>query len=101
MEKSDLLRELLIEDGGILIKLRFGDGVDYDKVDKVKILLNELAQEWEEKDSIPKQACDIFVDFYPAVEGTLSLYDDNNVKKEIMKNADEIMDLIRTCICND
>ena len=99
MENLDLLQNLMLGEGGFLIKLRFGDGIELDQVEKIKELLKKLACEWRRKDYIPKKACDIFIDFYPAMEGTLTLYNDDEVNN-ITKIADEIMDLIRDCVCN-
>lgn len=99
MDKVDILIDLLLGDEGFLIKLRLGQGFDNSKFEKIKVVLKELALEWEKESAIPKKACDIFVDFSLAIEGTLNLYDEST-RYIIMKAEDDIMDLIRACVCN-
>lgn len=91
------LEELLLSDEGILVSLRLGDGINQQKVDLVCKILGELSTEWEQNDSIPKKAADLFVDFYPAVESACGLYS-NEEQIVIINTADKIMDLIRECI---
>lgn len=49
MENLDLLQNLMLGEGGFLIKLRFGDGIELDQVEKIKELLKQLACEWRRK----------------------------------------------------
>lgn len=99
MDKLDELIDLVLGDEGFLIKLRLGYGFDNRKFEKIKVVLKELAIEWEKESAIPKKACDVFVDFCPAIEGVLNLYDESE-RYVIMEAEDDIMALIRDCICN-
>lgn len=95
--KLELLEELLLGDNGLLISLRLAGGLNNDKVDKVCEVLDKLASDWEDQDTIPKKAADLFIDFYPAMESVCGLYEEDEVV-EIMNAADKIMDRIRDCI---
>lgn len=96
-DKLELFEELLLGDEGLLISLRLARGLSNEKVDKVCEVLDKLASDWENQDSIPKKAVDLFVDFYPAMESTCGLYEEDELI-EIMNAVDKIMDRIRDCI---
>jgi hypothetical protein len=96
-DKLELLKELLLGEGGLLISLRLGDGLNKEKVQKICDVLTELASDWQSKDLIPKKAANLFVDIYPVMESACDLYDENEVL-EIMDAADKIVDRIRDCI---
>jgi hypothetical protein len=95
----DKLYQLLYADDGLLILLRLGEGLDLKKAEQIHDVLQKLSDEWRDKDSIPKQAVDIFIDFYPAMESAANHYSDIEAQK-IIEVADKTMDLIRDCICN-
>jgi hypothetical protein len=97
--KIDMLEELLVGDEGLLISLRFGDGLNKNKLEKVFNLLEEFAEEWSDEHCIPKKAVDLFIDIYPSMEATCELYDEKE-EIEIMNAADKILDLIRDCVKN-
>jgi hypothetical protein len=99
LNKVDLLEELLLSDSGLIISLRMGDGLNVSLVDEICMLLDKLKVEWEKKDSIPKKAVDLFVDFYPAMESCEGLYNEKEFT-EILDAADKIMNYIRACYCN-
>lgn len=99
-DKLELLDELLLGEDGLLISLRLGDGLNKEKVDKVCDVLNKLAGDWADENSIPKKAVDLFVDFYPAMESSCGLYNEHEAL-EIMNAADRIMDRIRDCISSN
>ena len=99
LNNVELLESLLLSDSGIIISLRMGDGLNFSLVDKVCEVLVELKDEWKVKDSIPKKAVDLFVDFYPAMESCEGLYNKKEFT-EILDAADKIMNYIRDCYCN-
>lgn len=97
MNKIEELKELFLSDDGLLVSLRLGDGLDKKKSDRICCILKDLKEEWKYSDCIPKMAVDIFIDFYPAIESSYKLYNDEEVN-EIIESADIIMELIRDCI---
>ena len=70
--------------------------LDQDCISRIKVNLKSLANKWKNADCIPKRACDIFVDFYPAMESVASQYSEKDAQK-IIELADDIMMLIREC----
>ncbi|AEV68911.1 hypothetical protein [Acetivibrio clariflavus] len=98
--KLMVLEELLLSDNGLLVSLRLGDGLKQDKVEMICKLLEELAKDWASIDCIPKKAVDLFIDFYPAMESSCGLYNEEE-QVLIMDVADKIMDLIRECVTSN
>lgn len=99
LNNVDLLEELLLSDNGFLISLRMGDGLKADLVDEICKVLDELANEWKNIDSIPKKAVDLFVDFYIVLVGSEGLYSEKEFD-EIFDAGDKILSHIRACYCN-
>ncbi|GGE21374.1 hypothetical protein GCM10011571_24330 [Marinithermofilum abyssi] len=95
--KIDMLEKLLVGDEGLLISLRFGDGLNKNNLEKVFNILETLAEEWSDEHCIPKKAVDLFVDIYPVMVSACKLYDKKE-EMEILNAADKIMDLIRECV---
>jgi len=96
-DKLAYLEELLLNDEGLLISLRLGNGLNMEKIDLICGILKELSDEWKKDDVIPKKAANLFVDFYQAIESSCGLYNDEK-QIQIMNAADKIMDLIRECV---
>ncbi len=96
LEKLEIL---LLSENGLIIKLRMGEGLDSNLVDEICETLSILKDEWKNSLFIPKKAVDMFVDFYPAMESCIGLYDQFESDK-IMLVTDRIMDSIRECYCN-
>lgn len=97
MTKIEELKELFLSGDGLLVLLRLGDGLDKSKFDRICCILKDLKEEWKNSDYIPKMAVDIFIDFYPAIESSYGLYNDEEME-EIIEAADIIMELIRDCV---
>lgn len=93
----DLLEKLLLEDDGLLISLRMGDGLDKGKADQVCKVLIDISKEWEGLDDVPKKAVGLFIDLYPAMQSSCESYSEEEAM-EIMDYADRIVSLVKTCI---
>lgn len=102
MDDLKKLEKILFDEkDGFAIKLRFRSDIDPDilaQAEEAKKILKRLAEAWKGSDCIPKKACAVFVDFYPAMESCAAYYDKESADM-ILKIADEIMELIRSC-CN-
>jgi hypothetical protein len=72
-------------------------GIEKDSFAILCDTLKECKKHWKDKDSIPKQAVNIFVDAYAAIMSTTDLYKTTEQKEEIIYSADLLQDLIRDC----
>lgn len=81
----------------IMLDLRFLRGLSEKKVCILRDLLKEIIAEWKEKEYIPKILCSLFIDFWPSAVASADMYDEPT-RKEILKFADEMEDLMRICV---
>lgn len=88
------------EQTGLLMALRFKrkEIVEEQQIQEIKRTISKLREQWRDQETIPKLACNIFVDFYPAMESVAALYDDEYSEK-VLTWADDIMFEIRSVIC--
>jgi len=99
MNNLDKLCQVMYEEkDSVMIELRSGKGLNYERIEEMKVVLKLLIDEWKNKEFIPKKMCDLFIDFYPGIEACSYNYDDE-MKKKILKFADEVLELMRDCIC--
>ncbi len=99
MDNLDKLCEVMYDQqNSVMIDLRLGKGLNYKKVEEMKNILKLLIDEWIDKEFVPKKMCDLFIDFYPGIEACSYSYD-AETQKRILEIANEILDLMRNCVC--
>jgi hypothetical protein len=81
----------------LLISLRQGSGIDANAADDLKDALRDAAAGWSSCDTIPKSSANLFVDLGNGIEACRYLYI-GQVAEQIAVLADEIGDLIRSCV---
>lgn len=94
----DNIKEFCVIMEGIMLDLRFLRGLDEEKVIKFRDVLEKIIDEWKDKDYVPKLLCNLFIDFYPSVEASSYLYNNEEEKEKILSFADEMQDLMRICV---
>jgi len=62
------------KENGLLIKYRFKQGIDMDLLDKLYDLLEQLKNDWKERDSVPKEIIFRLVVIVPALYRELPIY---------------------------
>lgn len=98
MSNYERLCFLLLDiNNGFLIDLRFGKGINHNKVNEILDVLFDIKNEYKDSDVISKEICSLFIDFYPSIEGSLSLYSLEQVH-EILEISDKIQDAMRECV---
>lgn len=88
---------LLNDPDGFLISLRFGQKVDYQKVNDILRVLHDIQDEYKNSDLISKELCGLFMDFSTSVGSGFGLYSAAEVK-EITQISDKIQDAMRSCV---
>lgn len=100
MNNLDRLSEIMYDQqNSVMIDLRLGKGLNYKKADEMKEILKLLIGEWADKEFVPKKMCDLFIDFYPGIEACSYSYDAETQAK-ILEFGNEILDLMRICVCS-
>ncbi len=94
----DNIKEFCVIMEGIMLDLRFLRGLDEEKVIKFRDVLEKIIDEWKDKDYVPKLLCNLFIDFYPSVEASSYLYNNEEEKEKILSFADKMQDLMRICV---
>lgn len=80
-----------------MLDLRFLRGLDEKKVSLFRELLKKIIVELKDKECVPKILCSLFIDFWPSAVASADQYNES-MKKEILKFADEMEDLMRICV---
>lgn len=100
MDNYEKLYSLLLNDSdGLLISLRFGQEISFDKVNQILSVLSDINDEYKKSDMISKNICGLFMDFFPAIESSFSLYSSEQIH-EIIEISDKIQDAMRACLFN-
>lgn len=98
MSNYERLCFLLLDiNDGLLIDLRFGKGINHNKANEILEVLLDIKNNYKNSDVISKELCNLFIDFYPFIDGSLSLYSIEEVH-EILEISDKILDAMRACV---
>lgn len=79
------------------VPLRLGDGIDDAALNELKATIAAVTSTYRSVDAVPKRLAAIFVELYPAVEGTSALYE-HDVAQRILAEANELLDLIMSSL---
>jgi len=81
---------LIGEDDSLLIGIRFHKRINREQYHQLLILLDEVKEEFEDSEMIPKKYAGLFTDFYAAITSSQSFYSEQE-QMEIEEIADKIM----------
>jgi len=83
--------------GDVATKLRSGQGLDVATCDRLKFALRKAAERWASSQVISKSAANLFVDLASGIDASSYAYQGEEAIR-IRAFADEIADLVRTCV---
>lgn len=81
----------------LTVPLRMGDGVDETALGELSTLLTGLAEQWQGRADVPKEAAGLLVELYPAMVGAIGLYQDDQAQA-IQDAAEQVLDLALACL---
>ena len=84
---------------GELNKSASGSDIDDEIIKQcelIRSIIKNISVIWRNERYLLKKLCNIFADFFPAIESCLPNYD-RAAADRLLMYADEIMDLIRAC----
>ncbi|HEY9472738.1 MAG TPA: hypothetical protein VIS06_02685 [Mycobacteriales bacterium] len=85
---------------GFTVPVRMGDGIDDHALGKLREVIVAVASTYRAENVIPKRVAAIFVELYPAIEGSVALYDDDAAER-VLSEANELLDLILSSLATD
>ena len=78
------------------VPLRMGDGIDKPALNDLKRTLTDTARQWRAADVVPKRSAALLVELYPALTGTLDLYDGEHAER-VRQVCEELLQLSLAC----
>ena len=94
---SDAAQRLASAIERLAVPLRMGDGVDEQALDDLRRTLSDAAVRWRTEDVVPKRAAALLVELYPALVGTVDLYEGGDAER-IRNICEELLELSLECL---